>query len=83
MRENITAEWAKETATNILNQKIKTQITKCLDSIESAVKENRFNCTYYGDLDQFAIAEIKKRGFGIDQDGNWNQQDGTSYTITW
>jgi hypothetical protein len=83
MKENITAQWAKETATNLLNDKIKNQISKALDSIETSVKRNEFSCTHYGILHDLAIEDIKSRGFGITKHGNYNQMDGDSYSITW
>lgn len=83
MRENITAEWAKETAQTLLNAKIKSQISKILDDIELAVKKNDFRCTSYGDFHDLAIEDIEKRGFIVKINANINQMDGVSYSISW
>lgn len=42
MREEITADWAKKTATNVLNEKVQNQINKVLNDIELTVKNNQF-----------------------------------------
>lgn len=82
MRAEITAEWAKKTATNVLNKKVEDQINKVLNNIEISVKNNRFECTIYSDLHELTIKDIQERGFKIEKKGN-NQQDGTSYSISW
>lgn len=83
MRENINAQWAKETATKVLNEKITGQINKCLDEIEMAVKRNEFDCVHFGGLHELTIKDITKRGFSIEKNPMGNQMDGTTYTITW
>lgn len=83
MREEITADWAKKTATNVLNAKIQDQINKVLNDIEIAVKNNRFESTIYSDLHELTVKDIQGRGFKIEKNGNYNQQDGTSYSISW
>lgn len=83
MREEITAEWAHKQATNVLNEKVLNQINKILTNIEESVKVNKFSTTIYSDLHELTIKEIQSRGFKLDKNGDYNQQDGQSYTITW
>lgn len=82
MRDEITAQWAKETATNVLNNKIKDQINKVLNDIELSVKNNRFETTIYSDLHEFAIKDLESRGFKVVK-STYYQQDGQSYKISW
>lgn len=83
MREEITAEWAKKTTTSVLNIKVQDQINKVLNDIEISVKNNRFDTTIYSDLHELTVKDIQGRGFKIEKNSNYNQQDGTSYSISW
>ncbi len=82
MKEGITAKWARETAQNVLNERVVGQINKANLRIEQAVKENKFSTEFYGELHDFAKKDIKDRGFGLEKN-NSRQMDGDSYTITW
>lgn len=82
MKEEITAKWARETAQNVLNERVVGQINKANLRIEQAVKENKFSANFYGELHDFAQKDIKDRGFGLEKNTG-HQMDGESYTITW
>lgn len=83
MRENITAQWAHDQATNVLNEKVKTQINIVLTDIEMCVKNNKFSATIYRDLHELTIKDITARGFKIEKNANYNQMDGPTYSISW
>ncbi len=82
MKEEITAKWARETAQNVLNERVVGQINKANLRIGQAVRENKFSTVYYGELHDFAKKDIKGRGFGLEANTSY-QNDGESYTITW
>jgi hypothetical protein len=82
MKENVTADWARKTATTILGEKIEKQIKLCLEAIEMSVKRNEFNCSVGCYPDSLTIQELNNRGFKTKYiDGN--QRDGGYLNISW
>lgn len=85
MRDNITAQWAKEKASTILSDKINGQINSALNDIEMAVKNNRFSTNISTDLHDLAIADLRGRGFEVKR--KVSNYDGygsiTSHDISW
>ena len=82
MRDNITAKWARETATNVLNEMIENQINSCLDDIEEAVSLNKFTVNVFLELHPLAEKDLLGRGFNV-KFNNGGQTGGESYTINW
>lgn len=81
MKEEITAEWARKTAENILGEKIQKQIEVCLDAIQRAVKTNQMACSVGIYADALVVKDLNKRGFKVEQSND--QREGSYLTISW
>ena len=81
MKENVTAEWARKTAEEILGEKQQKALLKCLEAIESAVSNNKMSCSVYYYVDEFVIKDLKKRGFSVEKFSD--PRDGSSISISW
>jgi hypothetical protein len=77
----ITAEWARKTATSILGDKVKQQVEVCLKYIKLAVERNEMSIYVNIYADQLTITELTKRGFKCKQHDD--QRDGSSLQINW
>lgn len=77
----ITAEWARKTATSVLGDKVKQQVDICLNHIKQAVARNDMSCYVNMYADQLTINELRKRGFKCEQHSD--QRDGSSLQINW
>ena len=80
--KEITAEWARKTAENILGEKIEKEINMCLDSIKNAVKLNNFSTTVTAYINDLTKQELEKRGFKVVK-YTGDQRDGSYSSITW
>ena len=78
---NVTAQWARNTAENILNEKINTEINKCLEAVKKGVSENKFTVSLLMYANTLTIKELEKRGFVVKQETN--QLDGSYLRISW
>ena len=81
INENITAEWARKTANEILGEKVKEEIKRCLSSIEMAVKNNKMQVDVYQYVEELTKKDLINRGFKINFTDN--QIDGPCLTISW
>jgi hypothetical protein len=77
----ITAEWARKTATSILGEKVEKQLNMCLSYINSAVERNEMSCYVGIYADPLTITELQKRGFKCQTHDD--QRDGSSLQINW
>lgn len=77
----ITAEWARKTATSVLGDKVKQQVDTCLAHVKQAVARNDMSCYVNIYADAFTISELHKRGFKCKQHDD--QRDGSSLQINW
>jgi len=79
MDENdITAEWARNTSKGILiEEKIKREISECLNVIKTAVENNRMAANFYGKIENLTNEALRKRGFTT----KINNNQGESYYI--
>lgn len=80
-KTDITAEWARKTAEAVLGEKVKTEVTKCINAIETAVKSNKMSVSLGMYVDTLTLAELTKRGFKVKQRDD--QRDGAYLEITW
>lgn len=85
MRENITATWAREASSAILGEKVQTELGKCLDAIELAVKRNALSCDVTFSLHDLTKAELVKRGFTMKYtpSSGMDQRESDYHTINW
>jgi len=79
----ITAAWARETATEVLGEKVKKQIDQCEDAIQAAVKQNKMDCSVSIYADQLVIKELNSRGFTVKKHDAINQRETDYLTISW
>lgn len=80
-KDFITASWARKTAEDQLGARAKTQLTQCLNQIESAVKSNQLNTNITMYAESVVIKELERRGFKIQQMNE--QRDGSYLKIEW
>lgn len=81
MKENVTAEWAKKTAEQILGEKQQKSLLKCLSAIETAVNNNQMSASVYDYVDEVVIKDLKNRGFNVVKFSD--PRDGGSISISW
>lgn len=83
MNEAITAQWARETATTVLSEKVNGQLQRCETVIKEAVKNNKLNCIVSGKMEALTKTELERRGFVVKTDSG-DQRDPENYvTISW
>jgi hypothetical protein len=78
----INAQWARETATKVLGDKVKKQIEQCENSITQAVKSNSMSCDVGIYADDLTILELTKRGFTCKKVTGHDQRDDDYLTIS-
>jgi len=83
MRENITAQWARDTSRAVLGEKVQNQINTCLDSIELAVKRNENYCDVAIYPEPLTVKELNKRGFETKMINGFDQRHGSYFNIKW
>lgn len=81
MDSKITAKWARKQSEEVLGQRVKGELTKCENSIISAVKSNATHCNVYIHAHNATLTELKRRGFKVEQHDE--QRDGPILIITW
>jgi hypothetical protein len=79
--KEITAEWARKTATTILGIKVEKQVEQCLQIIKNAVSKNEMSTSVGIYADSLTIKELQKRGFIVKQYDD--QRDGSYLSISW
>ena len=80
--EKINAEWARQTATSILGEKVKKQLDTCFERIKQAVERNDMYCHVSVYPDALTTRELQRRGFKTEYiDGD--QRDGSYLQISW
>jgi hypothetical protein len=79
--KDVTAKWARETATAILGEKVQEQINRCLNSVRGAVSRNEMSISINVYADNLTIQELSKRGFKVKQEDD--QRDGPYLIISW
>lgn len=79
--DKITAEWARKTSSEILGDKVKSQIDTCLLEIKRAVSRNESSTNIGIYAESLTIQELRKRGFNCDQHSD--QRDGSYLYIKW
>lgn len=80
----ITANWARTTASEIMSEKANNQLLDCLTRIKEAVSKNQMSA-YANSLDDIVKKELTKRGFKIEfiNAGSIDPRDSSYYTISW
>lgn len=63
MDKSITAEWARKTTKENLNEKVLKQIEECEAKIKSAVNRNSNSVEILFMMEELTIDEFKSRGF--------------------
>lgn len=82
MDNEVTAQWARETAEKVLIKKVEAELEECEKKIKHAVSENEMTTTifsFYGQKQ--TIKELESRGFKVKQEND--QFNGSSLTISW
>ena len=80
-KKDITGEWARKTAEAVLGEKVQVEITKCINAIEVAEKENKMSIGLGMYVDKLTLTELTKRGFKVKQQDD--QRDGAYLMISW
>ena len=83
MSDNVTAEWARKEANEILGEKVSKQLDQCETAIVSAVKRNEMSCNVTIYPHEKTIAELTKRGFKTKEHNGYDQRDPDYITISW
>jgi len=83
MKENITAQWARETAENKLSKLAEEQLDTCLTKIQEEVDRNGFSTSLYFTPEDKLVTELEKRGFTVKYHMAMYQKDEDSFTISW
>jgi hypothetical protein len=84
MDKLITAQWARETAYNVLSKNIEAELEECEKKIKEAVSENKMTTTIYSfgrQMNQKTVQVLESRGFKVKQHDD--QRDGSSLVISW
>ena len=79
----ITSEWARKQATEILSDKIVKQLQLCFGEITKAVKDNLFSTTVYMSPHIRTVEILQSRGFAIKVHNATNQRDEDYIEIKW
>jgi|AntRauMFilla1563_2_1112583.scaffolds.fasta_scaffold00207_21 hypothetical protein len=86
MDKSITAEWARKTASEILDKHVLNQIKECEMLIVSKLKSNHQNknsVNIYINLDNLTIKELASRGFGVKKKLPSDPREKIYYEIKW
>lgn len=80
----INANWARTTATNIMSEKIKSELQSILTQIKDAVFNNKM-CVYANSIDKLVQQELTKRGFKVEYNNvsPIDPRESSYYTISW
>lgn len=82
MNKEVTAQWARETADKVLNNRVEAELKECEVKIRQAVSENKMTTTLFLFTAQSrTIKELQSRGFNVKQHDD--QRDGSSFIISW
>lgn len=65
IKEYITAEWARSTASSVLGPRLEEELTDILDIIEQTVGDNYFSFKYPFDIDARVKSNLESRGFEV------------------
>ena len=79
--KDVTAKWARETATSNLGVKVEKELNECLNKIKNAVAQNQLSVSHYGSVYTMVVTELKTRGFTVEKGSN--QRDGSWLIISW
>ena len=83
MSDNITAQWAREQANEILGKKVSEELDKCETAIRNAVKRNEMTCSVSIYAHEKTLSELTKRGFKVKQHEGYDQRDPAYIQINW
>lgn len=80
----ITANWARITAANVMSEKIKSQLQSILIQIKDAVYDNKM-AIYVNSIDKLVQQELTKRGFKVEYNNvsSVDPRETSYYTISW
>jgi len=80
----VTANWARTTASEIMSEKSKTELIKCLQLIKEAVNRNEMS-TSVSSIDNLVKQELTKRGFKVQfyNVSSIDPREQSYYTINW
>jgi hypothetical protein len=81
MKEEITAEWARNESENILGERVLKEILDCNNAIVSATQKNITECYVNLFAHKRTIYDLEKRGFKVVQSDS--QRDGSTLKINW
>jgi len=79
----ISAEWARKTAQSILGDKVKEQISRCLEAIVKAVKKNELSVSVSMYVEPLTRKDLESRGFKVETYKAIDQRDTDYITISW
>jgi hypothetical protein len=79
----ITAKWAREKVSQILYEKVNTEISKIEGEIQIAVKKSEMSCTISNSLDDLTIKTFETRGFEMKYCQGYGQLENDYYIIKW
>lgn len=83
MSDNITAEWARKEANEVLGKKVSEELDRCETAIVLAVKQNKMTCSVSLCPHEKTTLELSKRGFKVIEHPEHNQREPGYITINW
>ncbi len=83
MSDNITAQWAREQANEILGKKVSEELDKCETAIVLAVGRNEMTCSVSIYAHEKTLSELRNRGFKVKQHDGYDQRDPAYIQINW
>jgi len=83
IQPKVTAEWARKESQEILSEKVSEQLTKALNAITYAIKNDHESAPAHGELHDKVKEILRGRGFKLEDITGGHQLDSDYTKITW
>jgi hypothetical protein len=83
IQPKITAEWARKQSKEILSDKVTEQLTKVLNAVDYAIKNDHESAPAHGYIHDKVKVILEGRGFKLEHIAGHDQRDPDYTKITW
>jgi hypothetical protein len=83
IKPHVTAVWARKKSEAVLSDKVSTQLSRCLESVENAINNDDEYTNVTGYPHEKVLNILRQRGFKVEKHDAYDQRDSDYITISW